>query len=54
VPKADIGRSFEHIVGSSEHGGRDGQPEHFCGLQVDDQIDFGRLFDWKIAWFCTA
>ena len=54
VPEADVGRSFEHIIGASEHRGRNGQPQLFCGLQVDGQIEFGRLFDWKVAWFCAA
>jgi hypothetical protein len=45
-PIADIATfSLDHFVGKREHCGRHGQSNDFGGLEVDDQIEFGRLHD---------
>src|SRR6266478_8079748 len=41
--------SFDHLVGTSEQRGRQVKAECLCGLEVDDQLEFGRLFDWDVA-----
>jgi hypothetical protein len=41
--------SFDHIVGGSEQRGRHGESKRFGGLEIDDEIKFGRLLDRKVA-----
>ena len=55
VPKADILRCgkktslFDHLVGASEERRRHGEAERLGGPEIYHQLEFGRLFDWKIA-----
>ena len=35
VPKADIASLIDDFVGASDQGRRHGEPERFCGLEVD-------------------
>jgi hypothetical protein len=42
---------FDHLVRATEQRDREIEPERFCGLEVDDQLDFGRLLDRQIGWF---
>ena len=45
-------RMTDHSITSSarfEDGRWDGQPERLCGLQIDDQLKFGRLLDWQVG-----
>src|SRR5215207_6716685 len=44
-------RSFDHLVGAGEQGGWDVEAKRFGGVEVDDEIEFGRLLHWQIAWF---
>jgi len=41
--------SLDHLVGDGEHTGRDGEPKCFCGLEVDGQLEFGRLHHRQIG-----
>jgi hypothetical protein len=34
--------SFDHLVGAGEERVRHVQPKLLCGLNVDDQLEFGR------------
>ena len=42
-------RLFDHLVGSGEQSWRNGQAKRFGGFEVDDKIEFGRLFDRNIG-----
>ena len=44
--------SFDHLVGSRKQGLGHGQSERFRGRQIDDQLEFSRLFDWKVSGLC--
>ena len=41
--------SFDHLVGEQQHGLRDAQPERLRGLDVDHELELGRLLNWQIA-----
>src|SRR5205823_7383603 len=40
---------LNHLVGAGEERLRHGQAEGFCGFQVDDEFEFGRLLHWQIG-----
>ena len=40
---------FDHLVGNSEERRRHGEAERLRGLEIDDQIEFGRLHEWQIT-----
>jgi hypothetical protein len=42
---AAIFRSFDHLVGEREQRGRNGQPQGPGRLEIDHQLELGRLFD---------
>src|SRR5262249_1859600 len=52
-PKADIA-SFDHFVGTGEQRLRNYQPDRLRGLEIDYQLELGRLLDWKIGSFRTT
>jgi hypothetical protein len=42
---------FDHLVGAQQKRFRNSKPECFGGLEIDDKLEFGRLFDRDIAGF---
>src|SRR6266511_6312525 len=54
VPGSDICSAancglFDHLVGNGEHARGNVEAKRFCGLEIDDKLEFGRLFDRQIA-----
>jgi hypothetical protein len=45
---------FDHLVGTMQERLGDRQPERLGGLEIDDEIKFGRLLDRDIAGFRPA
>src|SRR5215831_4555106 len=41
-------RSFDHLVGASEHRCRHLKAERLCGLQIDHQLVSSRRLNWKV------
>jgi hypothetical protein len=41
---------FDHLVGASEQGERHGDAERLRRLQVDNQLDLGRLRQRQVGW----
>jgi hypothetical protein len=41
--------SLDYFVGGSEQGWRNGNAERLCRLEINDKLEFGRLFDRQIA-----
>jgi hypothetical protein len=55
VPIADIASSlFDHLVGGSEKQRRYCKVERFGGLDVDDQLEFGRLLHRQFTSLCAS
>jgi hypothetical protein len=40
---------FDHLVGAGEDQRREGEPERFRSLEVDDQLEPGGLLDGQIG-----
>jgi hypothetical protein len=40
---------FDHLVGANKQVLRYGKSERFCGLEIDNQLEPGRLQDRKIS-----
>ena len=47
IPKADIARLFDHLVGTREQRGRNREAERLGGLKVDHEFKSGWLFYWE-------
>jgi hypothetical protein len=41
---------LDHRVGGGEQCRRNGEAERRCGLEIDDKLEFGRLFDGQVGW----
>ena len=41
---------FDHLVGCGEQRLRNGQSEHLCGLEIDNQFVLGRRLHRQIGW----
>src|ERR1700756_4688635 len=44
-----LAHSFDHLIGSGKQRRRDVEPERLGRNQVDDKIEFGRLFNRDVA-----
>jgi len=45
--------SFDHLRRAQQDRARQLEPERLGGLQVDDEVDLGRLRDWQIGGLCA-
>jgi hypothetical protein len=45
---------FDHFVGAQHECGGNLVTDLFCGPEIDDQREVGRLLDWQIGGFCAA
>src|SRR5262249_61805627 len=45
--------SFDHLVGERDDPRRDFEAECFRGFQIEDELEFGRLLNWKVGGVCT-
>ena len=41
--------SFDHLVGAGDEGSRKIEAEGFCRLQVNDELELGRLHDKELV-----
>src|SRR5215469_6778909 len=44
-----MGCLFDHLVGEREHAGRNSEGERFGGLEINNQLEFGRLHHRQIS-----
>src|SRR5262245_7946925 len=49
--KRTLARLFDHVVGAGEKRFRDGQSDRRCGLEVYDQLEFGRQLNRQLRGF---
>jgi hypothetical protein len=45
-----VARLFDHLVGASEQGDREGESECLSCLEIQDQLDLSGLLDRQIGW----
>src|SRR5262249_48298773 len=48
-PRMRVGRSLDHLIRPRQQRRGDRQAERLGGLEVDDQLELGRLLDWEIG-----
>ena len=53
-PGSDIRPLFDHLVGEHQQVMRDGEAECIGGLEVDNEVEFGRLLNRDIARLCPV
>jgi hypothetical protein len=46
--------SLDHLVGAGEQGGWDIDADRLGGLEIENQLEFGRLLDRNVARLRTA
>src|SRR5438132_14270009 len=47
-----LAHSFDHLVGANEQDTGHGQSERLSCLEVDDELEGGRLNDRQLRWLC--
>jgi hypothetical protein len=52
-PTPDMISLLDHLSGAVQHRWRDFEAKRFGGLEIDHQLECGRLLNWYIAWLCT-
>jgi hypothetical protein len=45
---------FDHLVSAHHNQFRDGKTERFCGLEIDDHLDFRSLVDRQVGVFLAS
>jgi hypothetical protein len=45
--------SLDHLVGASDERRRHGEAKRLCGLEIDDELEFGGCLHGKLAWLLT-
>jgi hypothetical protein len=45
--------SFDHLVGADQECRWERDPDCLCGLQIDHELESGRLLDREIASICA-
>jgi hypothetical protein len=48
------GNSLDHLVGGEQQTGRHLKAERSGGLQIDDELELGRLGDWQLGRLCAV
>src|SRR5437870_754166 len=51
VGRTPVHNSFDDLIGASKDRLRYGEAECLGGLEIDDQLEFGRLLDWQVGRF---
>src|SRR5262249_32355978 len=46
--------SLDYLVGTGENRWWNSEAEHFCGSEIDEQVELGRLLHRQISWFGTG
>ena len=49
VPKGTFTALLDHLVGAGEQCGRNCKAQNLRGREIEDKIEFGRLFDRDVA-----
>jgi len=49
VPTPDMISLLDYLVGAVQHRWRDFEAKRFGGLEIDHQLECGRLLNWYIA-----
>src|SRR5262249_1630855 len=50
VPKADIGGSFDHLVGDGKDARWHRKAKCFCRFEVEHELEFSGLHHWQVGW----
>ena len=48
-PGSQSAALFDHLIGASEQRRRNFEPERLGGLEIDDEVELGRLHDGEVG-----